>query len=67
MFRPHRSLIKSEAQGVGSGHQNFLKFSQMILTEAKAERVPLALGSNDTSQFSCGPVLLIYMEFYVRY
>lgn len=56
MFRPHRSLIKSEVQGVGSGHQNFLKFSQLILTEAKA------LGSNDTSQFSCG-----HMEFYVRY
>lgn len=56
MFRSHPSLIKSEAWGVGPGHQKIFKFPQMILIEAQAERKTLALDWNETSPFSCGPV-----------
>lgn len=43
MFRPHPSLIKSEAQEAGPRHQNFFMFPQMTLIEAKGDREPLAL------------------------
>lgn len=67
MFRPHPSLIKSEAQEAGPRHQNFFMFPQMTLIEAKGDREPLALDQSDTAHFSCGPVQLNWMEFYMGY
>ena len=51
---------------MGPGHKNF-KFSQMTLLEAKGDREPLTLDQNETAHFSCGPVQLIWLEFYMGF
>ena len=52
---------------MGPGHENFFKFSQMTLLEAKADREPLTLDQNETAHFSCGPVPLTWLEFYMGF
>ena len=61
------NLTKSEAQEMGPGHENFFKFSQMTLLEAKADREPLTLDQNETAHFSRGPVPLTWLEFYMGF